>query len=61
MLHRDGVFDVHDAAPLRKVVPQDTGLDIHAQLAERRLVQRGMLASLFKNHHGIDGTGASRS
>ena len=36
MLHRDGILDLHQSAPLAEIVEQLAGLDIHRQFAEER-------------------------
>ena len=53
VVHRDGVPQVQQSAPLRQAVAQAAGLDIDGQLAEGSFVQGGVLLSLLKNHLGV--------
>ena len=53
MLHSNGVFDLHQAAPVRQIVEQLAGLDIDRQFPKGRLIQGGVLFSLLKHHLGV--------
>ena len=58
MFYRNGILDLHESAPLRQVMEQTAGLNIHGQFTVRRFIQGGVLPPLLKHHLRVDAAAA---
>ena len=58
MFYRNGILDLHESAPLRQVMEQAAGLNIHGQFTVRRFIQGGVLPPLLKHHLRVDAAAA---